>query len=73
MAVYDLEEREQIEDLKAWWTRYGGTVTVALVLGCLVVAGIQGWRWYTAKRAESASVLYGAVGDASRAKDAAKA
>jgi predicted negative regulator of RcsB-dependent stress response len=73
MAVYDLQEQEQIDDLKAWWARYGGTVTVALVLGALVVAGIQGWRWYTAKRAEDASVLYIAVSDAARAKDAAKA
>jgi predicted negative regulator of RcsB-dependent stress response len=73
MAVYDIEEQEQIDDLKAWWARYGGTITVALVLGALVVAGIQGWRWYTAKRAEDASVLYTAVSDAARAKDAAKA
>ncbi|HEX6137520.1 MAG TPA: tetratricopeptide repeat protein [Casimicrobiaceae bacterium] len=73
MAVYDLQEQEQLDDLKAWWARYGGTVTVALVLGCLVVAGIQGWRWYTAKRAESASVLYSAVSEAARTKDAAKA
>ena len=73
MGVYDLQEQEQIDDLKAWWARYGGTITVALVLGALVVAGIQGWRWYTAKRAEDASVLYTAVSDAARAKDAAKA
>lgn len=73
MPVYDLEEQDQIDDLKAWWTRYGGTITVALVLGLLVVAGIQGWRWYTGHRAENASVLYSAVSEAARAKDAAKA
>jgi predicted negative regulator of RcsB-dependent stress response len=73
MAVYDLEEQEQIDDLKAWWARYGGTIAVALVLGFLVIAGIQGWRWYMGKRAEDASVLYTAVADATRAKDAAKA
>ena len=73
MALYDLEEQDQIDDLKAWWGRYGGTITVALVLGCLVVAGIQGWRWYMGKRAEDASVLYSAVSEAMRTKDAAKA
>jgi predicted negative regulator of RcsB-dependent stress response len=73
MAMYDLDEQDQIDDLKAWWTRYGGTVTVALVLGCLVIAGIQGWRWYTGKRAENASVLYSAVSEAVRTKDTAKA
>jgi predicted negative regulator of RcsB-dependent stress response len=73
MALYDLEEQDQIDDLKAWWARYGGTVTVALVLGLLVVAGIQGWRWYAGHRAENASVLYSAVSEAARAKDTAKA
>jgi predicted negative regulator of RcsB-dependent stress response len=73
MALYDLEEQDQIDDLKAWWARYGGTVTVALVLGLLVVAGIQGWRWYTSYRAQNASVLYTAVSEAARAKDAPKA
>ena len=73
MALYDLEEQDQIDDLKAWWTRYGGTVTVALVIGCLVIAGVQGWRWYAGKREENASVLYGAVSEAARTKDTAKA
>ncbi|HEY3564054.1 MAG TPA: tetratricopeptide repeat protein [Casimicrobiaceae bacterium] len=73
MPVYDLEEQDQIDELKAWWSRYGNTITVALILGLLVVAGIQGWRWYSGKRAESASVLYGAVSEAVRTKDSAKA
>jgi predicted negative regulator of RcsB-dependent stress response len=72
MAVYDLEEQEQIDELKAWWARYGGAVTVGLVLALLLVAGVQGWRWWAGKRAEDASVLYTAVSDAVRAKDAAK-
>ena len=73
MPVSDLEEQDQIDELKAWWSRYGNTITVALILGLLVVAGIQGWRWYSGKRAESASVLYGAVSEAVRTKDSAKA
>ena len=72
MAVYDLEEQEQIDELKAWWARYGGAVTVGLVLALLLVAGVQGWRWWAGKRAEDASVLYTAVSDAMRAKEAAK-
>ena len=73
MAVYDLEEQDQIDELKAWWERYGGAVTVGLVLAVLVIGGVQGWRWWNGKRAEDASVLYSAVSDASRAKDPAKA
>lgn len=73
MAVYDLEEQDQIDELRAWWTRYGGAITVGLVLAVLVIGGVQGWRWWSGKRAEDASVLYSAVSDATRAKDPAKA
>ena len=34
MAVYDLEEQEQLDDLKAWWARWGNTVATALVVAC---------------------------------------
>lgn len=73
MAVYDLEEQDQIDDLKAWWARYGGTVAVGLILAFLLIGGVQGWRWWNGKRAEDASVLYSAVSEAARTKDAAKA
>ena len=73
MAAYDLEEQEQIDELKAWWERYGNAITVGLVLALLVIAGVQGYRWWAGKRAEDASVLYSAISDAIRAKDAAKA
>ena len=66
MAVYDLEEQDQIDELKAWWTRYGGNVdrrARASQCACVIV-GVQGWRWWTGKQAEEASVLYTAVSDA---------
>src|SRR6266851_1883481 len=31
MAVYDLEEQEQLDDLKAWWASYGKYVSAAVV------------------------------------------
>ena len=73
MAVYDLEEQEQIEDLKAWWANYGKYVAAAVVAIAVVVIGVQGWRYYQGKQAEQASVLYQAVSQAARANDLAKA
>ena len=73
MASYDLEEQDQLEELKAWWARWGGVIATALVIGALVVIGIQGWRWWTNKRAADASVLYSAVSEAARTKNSAKA
>jgi predicted negative regulator of RcsB-dependent stress response len=73
MAVYDLEEQEKIEDLKAWWAQYGKYVTAAVTTVALVVIVVQGWRWYQANQAEKAGSLYQAVSQAARANDAAKA
>jgi predicted negative regulator of RcsB-dependent stress response len=73
MAVYDLEEQEQLEDLKAWWAQYGAYVSAAVTTVAVIVIGVQGWRWYQASQAEKAGVLYQAVSQAARANDAAKA
>jgi len=73
MAVYDIEEQEQIEDLKAWWAQYGKYVSAAITTLAVVVIGVQGWRWYQQTQAREASVLYQAVSQAAHANDAAKA
>jgi predicted negative regulator of RcsB-dependent stress response len=66
----DLEEQEQVEELKAWWKQHG-TLISALVLGvALAFAGWQGWRWYQASQASQASVLYDTVAKAAQANDA---
>jgi predicted negative regulator of RcsB-dependent stress response len=73
MAVYDLEEQEKLDDLKAWWEQNSKYVSAAVVVVALVVIGVQGWRWYQRTQAEQASVLYQAVSQAARANDVSKA
>jgi len=73
MAVYDLEEQEKIDDLKAWWEQYGKYVSAAVTAVAVVVIGVQGWRWYQRTQAEQASVLYQAVSQAARDKDLSRA
>ena len=73
MGVYDLEEQEQLEDLKAWWKQYGTYVAAGLCALAAVVVVVQGWRWYQHNQAEQASVLYQAVSQAGRNNDVAKA
>ena len=73
MAVYDLEEQDQLDDLKAWWQRWGNTITVVAVVACLALAGVQGWRWWMGKQAEDASALFSALSQATRANDLSKA
>jgi predicted negative regulator of RcsB-dependent stress response len=73
MGVYDLEEQEKLEDLKAWWKQWGGMITVGVVLACVVIIAVQGWRLWTQHQADQASTLYGAVSSAMRSNDLPKA
>ncbi|HZQ60124.1 MAG TPA: tetratricopeptide repeat protein [Casimicrobiaceae bacterium] len=72
MAVYDLEEQEQLEDLKAWWRRWGNLITSVIVAVSLAVVGVQGWRWYKHRQADQASTLYSAAMIGLRGDDLAK-
>jgi predicted negative regulator of RcsB-dependent stress response len=70
MAVYDLEEQEKIDALKAWWREYGTLIIVALVGFVLIVAGVRGWRYYQETRAVEAATLYSSL--EKQASDATK-
>lgn len=73
MAVYDLEEQEQISELKAWWAQYGNLVTTLATVAAVVAVGWQGWQWYQSRNAVEASTMYFAVQQAVEAQDAQKA
>jgi predicted negative regulator of RcsB-dependent stress response len=67
--MYDLEEQEQIDALKAWWRENGRLVIVALLAAALAAAAVGGWRHYKDTRAQKASQLYTALEDAVRSDD----
>jgi len=73
MAVLDLEEQEQISELKAWWTQYGKFVTAIAVAAALASVGWQGFQYYKNKQAGDAGALYFAVQQAAQQGDAQKA
>jgi len=72
MAVYDLEEQEQLEDLKAWWSRWGNLITGVVLAVAIAVVGVQGWRWWKQREADQASTLYAAAIVGLRSDDVAK-
>lgn len=65
----DLEEQEQLAELKAWWKQYGNLVLLTIVGASLAVAGWGGWRWYERDQAAQASALYETLSKAARAGD----
>ena len=63
--AYDLEEQEQIEQLKAWWKKYGTFTFGLLSLALAVVLGWQGWNWYQNHQATQARGYFEALQKAS--------
>jgi predicted negative regulator of RcsB-dependent stress response len=72
MAVYDLEEQEQIDSLRAWWNQHGNLITAVVVALAVSVVGWRGWGMYQDKQAAEASMLYGVLQKAVSEKDAAR-
>jgi len=66
----DLDEQEQVAELKAWWNQYGTLLVFALVAAAVAIGGWQGWRWYQQVQAQEASVVYDTLARAAQAGDA---
>ena len=69
MAAYDLEEQEQLAELKAWWRQNGNLVLGTITAVLLVFAAWNGWRWYQRSQALQAAALYENLQTAARMSD----
>ena len=65
----DLEEQEQVAELKAWWRQHGRMITTVIVAAALGFAGWQGWRIYQQNQAANAAGLYDTLARAAEAGD----
>ncbi len=59
--AYDLEEQEQLDALKTWWSAHGNDVLIAVAAVAVAFAGFQGWKYYQHRQALEASVQYEAL------------
>jgi predicted negative regulator of RcsB-dependent stress response len=69
MATYDLEEQEQLAEIKVWWKQYGSLLLNALIVAALVVIAWQGWNWYQRQQTGQASQVYNVLQKAIADKD----
>jgi predicted negative regulator of RcsB-dependent stress response len=72
MAALDLEEQEQLAELKAWWNRYGNLVLTAVTLVALIVAGFFTWSSYQRAQGAAGFALYDQLTVVAAARDKAK-
>jgi len=70
--AYNLEEQEQLENLKAFWKQYGNFILTVITVAALAVAGWRGWGWYQAREAAQASAVYEQLREAAAARDIGK-
>jgi predicted negative regulator of RcsB-dependent stress response len=73
MATYDLQEQEQIEELKTWWTMHGTLITATVVALAIGVVGWQAWQWWQRGQASQAAQLYGNMQQALMQQDVKRA
>ena len=59
--AYDLEEQEQLDELKAWWKQYGNLVQWGLIIALSLLAAYKGWQIYQHQQNAKASQLYEAL------------
>ncbi len=69
----DLEEQEQLDDLKHFWRKYGNLITWTIVLCLAGYAAWNGWNWYQRDQGAKAAGMYEELDRAAIAGDADKA
>jgi predicted negative regulator of RcsB-dependent stress response len=72
-AHLDLEEQEQLEQVKAFWKRWGNLITWILTAALAAFAAWQGWNWYQRDQAAKAAAMYEEFDRAIAAQDLDKA
>ena len=71
MATHlDLEEQEQLDQLKHFWAKYGNLITLTLVLALGGFAAWNGWQFWQNRSAVQAAALYDELERAVQARDA---
>ncbi|MBG9386819.1 YfgM family protein [Caenimonas aquaedulcis] len=65
----DLEEQEQLDELKHFWNEYGNLITWVVILVFGAIAAWTGWQRWQASQAAQAAALYDEVDRAAQAGD----
>lgn len=65
----DMQEQEQLEALKHFWSRFGDFITWALIIVLGAYAAWNGWNYWLGHQGAKAAVLYAEAEQSVQAKD----
>lgn len=65
----DLEEQEQIDQIKHFWNRWGNLITWLLIAVLSTYAAWNGWHYWQKRNASQAAVLFDSVEQAAKSQD----
>lgn len=68
----DLQEQEQLDDIKHFWKKYGNLITWAMIVVFGSIAAWNGWQYWQRSQALQASAIYDEVERAAQAGDTEK-
>jgi predicted negative regulator of RcsB-dependent stress response len=66
----DIEEQEQLDQIKHFWAQYGNLITWVLIVVFGSVAAFNGWNYWQRTQATKAAALFEEIDNAARASDA---
>jgi predicted negative regulator of RcsB-dependent stress response len=69
----DLEEQEQLDQLKHFWKQYGNLITWLLIAALGAYAAFNGWTWWQRDQSAKAGAMYDELDRAAQAGDAERA
>jgi predicted negative regulator of RcsB-dependent stress response len=70
MATYDLDEQERLDELKAWWQRWGNLLMIGLAVVVAVAAGWRYWQNRVVTQSLEAATVYEQLTHSLAANDA---
>ena len=68
----DLEEQEQLAEIKHFWNEYGNLITWAMIVVFGSIAAWNGWQYWQRTQATQASAMYEEVERAAQAGDTSR-
>ncbi len=63
----DLEEQEQLAELKHFWNKYGNLISWVAIVVFGAIAAWNGWNWWQNRQSAQASALHGELERAAQA------